>query len=90
MVALGQAGHALADGGDDPGTLVAEDHRRRLWDGPVEDRQVRVTDPGGDDLDLDLTGAGLTDLEAVDDLEGVVTGVAHERSTHGCLLGFGE
>ena len=59
---------------DDAGALVAEDRRRLPRDGAVEHRQVGVAHAGGHDLDLDLGGAGLGDLELVGDL-GVVAGV---------------
>jgi hypothetical protein len=42
-----------------------------------------VAHAGGDDLDLHLPRAGIADLESVDDLEGVVTGISHQRTTHG-------
>ena len=57
VVAHGQTGDALADGGDDAGALVAEDERGGLRDGAVHGREVRVADAGGLDLDRDLTRA---------------------------------
>ena len=90
MVALGQAGHALADG-----VMIPAPSWPRITGGgcgmvPLRTDRSEWQTPVATILILTCTGAGLTDLEAVDDLEGVVTGVAHERSAHGCLLGFGE
>jgi hypothetical protein len=46
--------HAVPDPLHDAGALMAEDSRERRREAPFTDRQIRVADPGGLDLDDDL------------------------------------
>jgi hypothetical protein len=86
VVADLHVGHALADLGDDPGSLVAEDGRGGLRDDALQARQVRVAHPGRLDLHLDLARAHVDELDVVPHLEGVVADVPEQSCAHGFPL----
>ena len=68
MVADRGLGDARSDGLHDARALVTENHRGRERNLAVHDAEVALAQPARDDADLDLTGAGIPDGDAVDQL----------------------
>ncbi len=57
---------SLADGLDDTGAFVAEQHRERMVVAGSHDVEVGMADAGGLDPDTSLAGAGLVQLDLLD------------------------
>jgi len=66
MVAERRAGHAVADGGHDPGAFVTEHHGSRVLPLTEHDMQIGVTHAGGGDGHLDLAGLRRGELHVGD------------------------
>lgn len=69
VVAGGDVRDPGAHGLDDAGALVAEDDGRGERDGPVDDGQIAVAEPGGGDPDEHLPRTRVPYLQVVDDLD---------------------
>ncbi|BDE57792.1 hypothetical protein REA19_08080 [Prescottella equi] len=69
MVADCWHGDPRTDGLDDSCTLVSEDHRDRERNLSVDHTQVALAQAARDDADLDFTGAGVADGDAVNQLD---------------------
>jgi hypothetical protein len=76
--------HALADGFDDAGALVAEHGRERVRRRAGDDVPVAVADAAGDKTHLDLAGAGLAELDVLH-AHGLVER-SQDRGAHEAIL----
>jgi hypothetical protein len=79
---LGQPVDPGAEADDGAGGLVAEQQRHRVDHLPVTQAEVGAADPGGGEVDLDLAGARVVDLDVVDDPD-LATRLGDDRSCHG-------